>query len=231
MAEKTKRDKAEGRKNLLYILWIIALVVIMATAIIVVTTLSSHRENVLENSGNSDSADTGDTSDSSGPNTDDPDDPDDDQGEKPGDDVPTVGKITFIMPVANATVLKEYTDNTIVFNKTLGVYTGHMGIDFTAPAGTEVVCVYDGVIESIVTSYLQGTTITVDHGGDLKTVYNSIEANEALYEGAKVSGGTVLGYVSDNNRQEYKDGPHLHFEVLKEGKKLDPTQYLIGDEK
>lgn len=228
MAEKTKRDKAEGRKNLLYILWIIALVVIMATAIIVVTTLSSHRENVLENSGNSDSADTGDTSDSSGPNT---DDPDDDQGEKPGDDVPTVGKITFIMPVANATVLKEYTDNTIVFNKTLGVYTGHMGIDFTAPAGTEVVCVYDGVIESIVTSYLQGTTITVDHGGDLKTVYNSIEANEALYEGAKVSGGTVIGYVSDNNRQEYKDGPHLHFEVLKEGKKLDPTQYLIGDEK
>lgn len=228
MAEKTKRDKAEGRKNLLYILWIIALVVIMATAIIVVTTLSSHRENVLENSGNSDSADTGDTSDSSGPNT---DDPDDDQGEKPGDDVPTVGKITFIMPVANATVLKEYTDNTIVFNKTLGVYTGHMGIDFTAPAGTEVVCVYDGVIESIVTSYLQGTTITVDHGGDLKTVYNSIEANEALYEGAKVSGGTVLGYVSDNNRQEYKDGPHLHFEVLKEGKRLDPTQYLIGDEK
>jgi murein DD-endopeptidase MepM/ murein hydrolase activator NlpD len=108
---------------------------------------------------------------------------------------------------------------------------GHMGMDFSADAGAEVVCVYDGVVESVTTSYLTGTTVTVDHGNNLKTVYNSIDANEALYEGATVAKGTVLGYVSENNLQEYKDGPHLHFEVLVSGETVNPDEYLIGEEK
>jgi len=45
-----------------------------------------------------------------------------------------------------------------------------MGIDFAADAGTNVVAVYDGTIESVTTSYLQGTTVTIDHGNGLKSV-------------------------------------------------------------
>lgn len=146
-------------------------------------------------------------------------------------DEPTVNKIVFALPIATSTVIKSYTSSTVVFNKTLGVYTGHMGIDFAAEAGTDVVCVYDGTIESIVTSYLQGTTITVDHGNGLKSVYNSLEADESLSEGKKVAKGDKLGEVSDNNRQEYKDGPHLHFEVVENGKKVDPETYLLSSQK
>ena len=146
-------------------------------------------------------------------------------------DEPTVNKIVFALPVATSTVIKGYTSSTVVFNKTLGVYTGHMGIDFAAEAGTDVVCAYDGTIESIVTSYLQGPTITVDHGNGLKSVYNSLDADENISEGKKVKKGDKLGEVSDNNRQEYKDGPHLHFEVLENGKKTDPETYLLSSEK
>ena len=137
----------------------------------------------------------------------------------------------FSLPVANSTVIKSYTSSTVVFNKTLGVYTGHMGIDFAAEAGTAVVAAYDGTIESVTSSYLQGTTITINHGNGLKTIYNSVEANENLAEGQKVKKGDTIATVSDNNRQEYKDGAHLHFEVIENGKKIDPETYLLSAEK
>ena len=146
-------------------------------------------------------------------------------------DKPVDTKIVFALPVSYSSIIKNYTSSTVVFNQTLGVYTGHMGIDFGAEAGAQVVAVYDGTIESITTSYLQGTTITVNHGNGLKTVYNSIDAIESLSEGDSVVKGEVIGSVSDNNRQEYKDGPHLHFEVLKDEVKIDPNEYLMLAEK
>ncbi|MCQ2399853.1 MAG: M23 family metallopeptidase [Clostridia bacterium] len=148
------------------------------------------------------------------------------ESEKPVDK-----KIVFCMPVLNATIIKDYTSATVVYNKTLGVYTGHMGIDFGANAGEKVVATYDGRVESIVTTYLQGTTITVDHGNGLKSVYNSLDADENLREGQSVKQGQTLGFVSDNNLQEYKDGAHLHFEVTLNGEKVDPAEYIMLNEK
>ena len=146
--------------------------------------------------------------------------------EKPEE--PKDTEIIFNMPVQNATFGKKYTHDTIVFNKTLGVYTGHTGLDISAEEGSKVVCVYDGVVESVTTSYLQGTTVTIDHGNGLKTVYNSIEAKEGLAAGQALKAGDEIGAVSDNNRQEYKDGAHLHFEVLKDGSKVDPEEYFAA---
>ena len=67
--------------------------------------------------------------------------------------------------------------------------------------------------------------------GLFKTVYNGIEAVEGLAAGTKVAQGYVIGYVSDNNKQEYKDGPHLHFEVWQDGSKISPYKYLSASEK
>ena len=150
--------------------------------------------------------------------------------EKPSDK-PTDSKIVFTLPVSSGSLLNNYTSSTVVFNQTLGVYTGHMGVDFGAEAGSEVLCAYEGTVESITSSYLQGTTVVVSHGNGLKTVYNSIDAEENLKEGQKVTAGEVIGFVSDNNRQEYKDGPHLHFEVLLNGERVDPNDYLMMAEK
>ena len=146
-------------------------------------------------------------------------------------DKPTSTQIVFTMPVTNSTIIKQFTSSTVVYNQTLGVYTGHMGIDFSANAGESVVAVYDGKIESITTSYVKGTTITINHGNGLKSIYNSLDALESLKEGQTVSKGEIIGYVSDNNRQEYKDGPHLHFEVTKNGEWIDPDEYLMIAEK
>ncbi|MBO5926497.1 MAG: M23 family metallopeptidase, partial [Clostridia bacterium] len=90
---------------------------------------------------------------------------------------------------------------------------------------------YQGVIEEITTGKLEGTTVTIDHGNGLKSVYNSIEINEDLAVGQSVDKGESIGVISTNNRLEYKDGPHLHFEVLENGEKVDPFKYLLTEEK
>ncbi|MBR2385308.1 MAG: M23 family metallopeptidase, partial [Clostridia bacterium] len=69
------------------------------------------------------------------------------------------------------------------------------------------------------------------HGNGLRSIYNSLEAVETLAEGQSVSKGDLIGYVSDNNRQEYKDGPHLHFEVTLDEEWVDPNDYLLLAEK
>ena len=148
-----------------------------------------------------------------------------------GDSTPTQKPMTFIMPVNNATIICDYTATSVVYNKTLGIYTGHMAIDFSAEQGAEVKVVCDGKIESIVTTYLTGTTITVVHDDNVKTVYNSVEAVEGLTSGQVVKQGDVIAYVSDNNKQEYKDGPHLHFEVYQNGEKISPYKYLSVSDK
>ena len=128
-------------------------------------------------------------------------------------------------------VICDYTATSVVYNKTLGIYTGHLAIDFSAKQGAEVKAVFDGTIESIVTTYLTGTTVTVAHANNVKTVYNSIDLPENLSIGQTVKQGDVIGYVSDNNKQEYKDGPHLHFEVYENNAKISPYKYLAISEK
>ncbi len=152
-----------------------------------------------------------------------------DQTQKPETPTPTV--IIFEMPVKNSEIIKDYVGASVIYNQTLGVYSGHKAIDFSAPEGTEVVCAYDGVIESIEVSKVNGTTVTVNHGNGLKTVYNSIEASDVLNEGASIFKGDVLGTVSTNNKTEYLDGAHLHFEVLENDVKVDPNKYLPSEGK
>ena len=215
------------KKNLYYLVTGISLLIIAAVITVVLVTNKKPIE------GNKPESVPGVESELPS-SADEPKTPDEskDKPDKTGESGKTTdNKIVFSLPVANSTVIKSYTSSTVVFNKTLGVYTGHMGIDFAAEAGTAVVAAYDGTIESVTSSYLQGTTITINHGNGLKTIYNSVEANENLAEGQKVKKGDTIATVSDNNRQEYKDGAHLHFEVIENGKKIDPETYLLSAEK
>ena len=152
--------------------------------------------------------------------------------DEPSDSVdkPIVEVVNFIMPVENAISVARYSDK-VVWNSTLERYSSHKATDFFAESGTSVLCVYDGTIKSVENSLLKGVSVTVDHGNGLKSVYNSIEANEDLQEGATVYKGDALGTVSTNNKTEHLDGAHLHFEVWENGEKVDPNKYLISEGK
>ncbi len=145
-------------------------------------------------------------------------------------DQPTIEIITFCLPVENPTSIEDYSEQ-MVFNSTLNRYDAHLGIDFFAPEGTEAKATYKGVVESIEKDLLEGLTITIDHGNGLKTIYNSISEENDLVVGQSVETGETIGTVSVSNRLEYKKGPHLHFEVLENGKLIDPVKYLNISEK
>lgn len=146
----------------------------------------------------------------------------------PSEPVDTV--ITFILPVENATSIEDYSE-TMVFNSTLSRYESHMATDFYAEEGTNVLAVYSGTVENIESTLLTGITITIDHGNGLKTVYNSLADGDMVTVGQKVKQGDVIGQVSTTNRQEYKNGAHLHFEVIENGAVINPAKYLTIEEK
>ena len=146
-------------------------------------------------------------------------------------DEPVVDIITFIMPVESVLAIEDYSEQ-LVFNQTMGRYSSHKAIDFFAPEGTSVYAVYDGKIIKVENNPLiTGVTITIDHGNGLTTVYNSLADGEQVFEGQTVKQGDVIGTVSVTNRQEYKEGAHLHFSVVENGETINQNKYLIIEEK
>ena len=215
------------RRNAYYLAFVLCLAVLAVITVALVT--SGTNNDSVQTGGNDQIVDTPNDGDEPNGGEDTPSDQN--PVNPPKDEEPTPTVIIFDMPVFGGSVIKDYVGASVVYNQTLGLYSGHKAIDFGAEEGTQVVCVYDGVIESIEISKVNGTSVTVNHGNGLKSVYNSIEVAEDLQEGATVYKGDALGTVSTNNKTEHLDGAHLHFEVWENGEKIDPNKYLISEGK
>lgn len=221
MNEKVKSKK----QRIIYYCILAVMIILVGVVTIIAASTGKDKTPTLEKESKPSATDTGGKTPDDTP-IDNPDEP-----KTPDDDKPVSEIISFITPVKGGTCFKDYTDNSVVYSSTLKVYTGHLGMDFKGAENAEVVAVYKGTIKEITTSYLKGTTIRIDHGSGLFTIYNSVEPIESLKEGMSVKQGDVIGTVSENNKQEYKDGPHLHFEVIENDKNISPMKYLTVEEK
>ncbi len=97
----------------------------------------------------------------------------------------------------------------------------HQGVDFAAPTGTPVVTVSEGTVVHAGRSGGYGNLVVVDHGGGITTYYAHLSAYAAgVVEGAKVERGQEIGQVGSTGMST---GPHLHFEIRREGRYLDPA--------
>ena len=135
----------------------------------------------------------------------------------------------MVSPIANMNVLNDYG---FYHNTTLNWFYEHAGVDFVADAGTEVMAVDAGTVESIYKDdILSGTEIVIAHGNGLKTVYRFVNEIDGLKVGDSVKKGEVIATVAEATGNEYKDGAHLHFEVHKDGANIDPNVYLTLEEK
>ncbi len=96
----------------------------------------------------------------------------------------------------------------------------HMGIDYAAPTGTPVFSVADGKVAYIGFSGAYGKLIIIDHPGNYRTYYAHLSNyNNELAVGNDVRRGIEIGYVGSTGRST---GPHLHYELRKNGIYVDP---------
>lgn len=143
----------------------------------------------------------------------------------PSESLP-VATVTYVVPINNATIAKDYSGTELQYNDTLKQWEIHKAIDFVANDDLNVYAVSDGTVSNVYTNYLEGTVIEITHSNGLISIYKSLNSDVNVSVGDKVSGGTVIGSVGETMAQELNTGAHLHFEMTKNGAKVNPNDYI-----
>lgn len=102
----------------------------------------------------------------------------------------------------------------------------HAGLDFSAPQGTPIYATADGRIK--VSGYSDGgygNHVVINHGYGYETLYGHMVRIKAR-AGQQVKRGEVIGYVGSTGKST---GPHCHYEVHKNGNKIDPVYFFYND--
>lgn len=102
----------------------------------------------------------------------------------------------------------------------------HAGLDFTAPQGTPIYATADGVVTTAAnTGNGYGIHVVINHGYGYETLYGHMVRVKAR-AGQRVKRGDLIGYVGSTGKST---GPHCHYEVHKNGQKLDPVYFFYND--
>lgn len=122
-------------------------------------------------------------------------------------------------PVAKSWVSSSFGHRTDPFT---GRSSFHRGVDFAAPAGTEVMAVAAGVVTYSKSRFGYGNTVEINHGNGYVTRY--AHNKSVLVEvGETVQKGQAIALIGSTGRST---GPHLHFEVLRQGRPVDPMSFV-----
>ena len=143
-----------------------------------------------------------------------------------GDETVPVANTVFVVPLKDATIAKDYSGTELQYNATLKQWEIHKAIDFVAGEDLNVYAVSDGTVSNVYTNYLEGTVVEISHKDGLVSVYKSLNKDVKVSVGDKVGAGDVIGQVGESMAQELNTGAHLHFEMIKNGSKVNPNDYL-----
>ncbi|HYX09111.1 MAG TPA: M23 family metallopeptidase [Bacteroidales bacterium] len=137
-----------------------------------------------------------------------------------------LASIPAIQPISNKNLRRVASGWGYRIHPIYKVKKFHYGMDFTAPVGTEIYATGDGVIyveKSSKRGY--GNEIIIDHGFGYKTLYGHMSKFN-VKQGQHVKRGEVIGYVGNTG---LSTGPHLHYEVILNNKKVNPVNYYFND--
>lgn len=138
---------------------------------------------------------------------------------------PTPTLPQFIMPTIG-NVAKTFSIDALVWSNTMEDYRTHNGIDICASVGEGVMAAADGIVAEVYVDPMMGNTVVIAHDGDAKTIYQNLGDNITVSTGDTVKSGEVIGSVGESALIEIAEEPHLHFEMLVSGTRVDPLSYI-----
>lgn len=130
-----------------------------------------------------------------------------------------------IQPIENRDLKRLASGYGIRFHPILKERIMHYGMDFSAKIGTPIYATGNGVVKKVSSKSAFGKHVIIDHGFGYETIYAHM-SKFATKRGKKVRRGEVIGYVGNTGRSA---GPHVHYEVHKNGRRLNPVTFYSGD--
>lgn len=137
-----------------------------------------------------------------------------------------LASIPAIQPVSNKKLRSMASGFGYRLHPIYKTYKMHSGIDFTAPTGTPIYATGNGrVVPAPDGASGYGNHVVLDHGFGYKTLYAHMYKSKVKM-GQRVKRGQLIGYVGNTG---LSSGPHLHYEVIKNGNKINPINYFFND--
>jgi len=136
-----------------------------------------------------------------------------------------LASIPAIQPVANKNLRKMASGFGYRLHPIYKTYKMHEGIDFTAPTGTPIYATGNGRIVTAGPDRGYGNCVVISHGFGYQTLYGHMYRIKAR-PGQQVKRGELIGYVGNTG---LSSGSHLHYEVIRNGKKINPINYFFND--
>lgn len=134
--------------------------------------------------------------------------------------------IPAIQPVRNSDLKRMASGYGYRIHPIYKVRKMHWGMDFSAPTGTEIFATGDGKVVEVKKKYNgYGHHIKIQHGFGYETLYAHM-SKILVKRGQRVERGEVIGLVGSTGTSV---APHLHYEVFKEGKRVNPAHYYFND--
>jgi len=134
--------------------------------------------------------------------------------------------IPAIQPVRNSDLKRMASGYGYRIHPIYKVRKMHWGMDFSAPTGTEIFATGDGTVVEVKKKYNgYGHHVKIQHGFGYETLYAHM-SKILVRKGQRVERGEVIGLVGSTGTSV---APHLHYEVFKEGKRVNPAHYYFND--
>lgn len=134
--------------------------------------------------------------------------------------------IPAIQPVSNKKLDRVASGFGYRIHPIYKTYKMHTGMDFSASTGTEIYATGNGVVQDIELSNRgYGNSVVISHGYGYKTLYAHL-SKVSVKKGQSIKRGEVIGLVGNTGTST---APHLHYEVIKNGNKIDPLNFYFND--
>ena len=151
-----------------------------------------------------------------------------DTNETPVSKTVEVEEFSLKMPVEGS-VLYTFSGEDLLYNETLSDWRTHNGIDISCDKDSAIYAAASGIVTDIYDNEL-GKNVQIDHQNGYVTVYANLSDQIEVNIGDSLSQGALIGKAGSESVGDFTSDPHLHFELLCNGKYLDPTELLINEQ-